>query len=71
MAEGRVLGEHQKKEAPWPNQPYYVRLAIECRGESLNDGFVQIVADALKHVIEVTTPRVDKLFQDRSETESL
>ena len=69
METGRVLGEHQKKYDPWPGQTYSVRLGIDCPGESLDDHFVQVVADALKHVIEAATPPIDKLFRDRIETE--
>ena len=65
---GRVFGEHQKKYDPWPGQTYSVRLGIDCSGESLDDHFVQKVAEALKHVIEAATSPIDRLFRDRAET---
>ena len=70
MEKNRVLGEHQKKYDPWPGQTYSVRLGIDCRGESLDDHFVQIVADALKHIIDATTLPIDELFRDRVDTQS-
>ena len=70
MEKDRVLGEHQKKYDPWPGQTYSVRLGIDCRGEALDNDFVQKVADALKHVIEATTPRIDEFFRGGIEMQS-
>lgn len=66
-----VLGENQKKSRPWPSEPHYVWLTVECQGESLSDEFVRVVANALKHIIETSTPEVEALFQENSEAESV